>query len=268
MRPFGRVLDEIEDAAPLYLGMLLHDVGKGHGGGHFERGARMAPRACARLGLDERATEDVVFLVAAHLEMSQVSQHRDLTESSLIAVLRRARGQRPPAEPAARADLRGPPRGGPRDLERVEGRRSCGTSTTGPASAWRATRGTTTPWRRPGPARSRACAPASPRPTSSATSPSSPSATSAPPTPPAWPATSAWPRAGAKRRPPSSGATSPTATARSSPWSPTTGRACWRASPGRSPPTGSTSSRSTSSTGATGSSSTPSASPRCRRIAP
>jgi [protein-PII] uridylyltransferase len=85
VRPFGRVLDEIEDAVPLYLGMLLHDVGKGHGGGHVERGARMAPRACARLGLDERATEDVVFLVAAHLEMSQVSQHRDLSETALIA---------------------------------------------------------------------------------------------------------------------------------------------------------------------------------------
>jgi len=84
-RPFGRVLDEVEDAVPLYLGMLLHDVGKGHGAGHSERGARLAPRACARLGLDEQATEDVVFLVAAHLEMSQVSQHRDLTEAALIA---------------------------------------------------------------------------------------------------------------------------------------------------------------------------------------
>lgn len=84
-RPFGRVLDEIEDAVALYLGMLLHDVGKGRGGGHSERGARMAPRACARLGLDERATEDVVFLVAEHLEMSQISQHRDLTEPSLVA---------------------------------------------------------------------------------------------------------------------------------------------------------------------------------------
>jgi [protein-PII] uridylyltransferase len=84
VRPFGRVLDEIEDAAPLYLGMLLHDVGKGRGGGHVERGARLAPRACARLRLDERAADDVVFLVAAHLEMSQVSQHRDLSEPALI----------------------------------------------------------------------------------------------------------------------------------------------------------------------------------------
>ncbi len=85
VRPFGRVLDEVEDAVPLYLGMLLHDVGKGHGGGHVERGAGLAPRVCARLGLDERAAEDVVFLVAAHLEMSQLSQQRDLSEPALAA---------------------------------------------------------------------------------------------------------------------------------------------------------------------------------------
>jgi [protein-PII] uridylyltransferase len=83
-RPFGRVLDEVEDAAPLYLGMLLHDIGKGRGGGHVERGASLVPAICARLSLDERAAEDVVFLVASHLEMSQVSQHRDLSEPALI----------------------------------------------------------------------------------------------------------------------------------------------------------------------------------------
>ena len=85
LRPFGRVLDEIEDTAPLYLGMLLHDVGKGRGGGHVERGAAMTPGICARLRLDERAAEDVLFLVASHLEMSQVSQHRDLSEPALVA---------------------------------------------------------------------------------------------------------------------------------------------------------------------------------------
>ena len=85
VRPFGRVLDEVEDAAPLYLGMLLHDIGKGRGGGHVERGAALAPRVCARLGLEERVAEDVVFLVAAHLEMSQLSQQRDLSEPALAA---------------------------------------------------------------------------------------------------------------------------------------------------------------------------------------
>ena len=46
VRPFGRVLDEVEDAVPLYLGMLLHDIGKGHGGGHSSAG-RAWPRGSA-----------------------------------------------------------------------------------------------------------------------------------------------------------------------------------------------------------------------------
>ncbi len=81
----GRVFDEIEDAAPLYLGLLLHDIGKARGGAHVERGARLAPRVCERLGLDAARSADVVFLVEAHLEMSQISQQRDLSEPSLIA---------------------------------------------------------------------------------------------------------------------------------------------------------------------------------------
>jgi [protein-PII] uridylyltransferase len=85
VRALGRVFDEVEDAAPLYLGLLLHDVGKGKGGGHVERGTRMVPRVCARLGLEGQPAEDVAFLVAAHLEMSQISQQRDLSEPALIA---------------------------------------------------------------------------------------------------------------------------------------------------------------------------------------
>jgi [protein-PII] uridylyltransferase len=84
VRPFGRVLDEVVDALPLYLGLLLHDVGKGRGGGHCERGARLAERVCERLSLPARETGDVVFLVEAHLEMSQISQQRDLGEPALI----------------------------------------------------------------------------------------------------------------------------------------------------------------------------------------
>ncbi len=85
VRAFGRVFDEVEDAAPLYLGLLLHDIGKGRGGGHVARGAKLAPRVCERLGLTPGPAGDVEFLVAAHLEMSQVSQQRDLSEPSLIA---------------------------------------------------------------------------------------------------------------------------------------------------------------------------------------
>jgi len=80
----GRALDETEDAAPLYLGMLLHDIGKGLGGGHVEKGGRRARRVLERLRVEPEIAETAVFLVLAHLEMSQVSQQRDLSEPSLI----------------------------------------------------------------------------------------------------------------------------------------------------------------------------------------
>jgi len=80
----GVVFDEVDDAAPLYLGMLLHDVGKGRGGGHVARGVRIATRTVARLGLEPAAAARVLFLVDAHLEMSQLSQQRDLSEAALI----------------------------------------------------------------------------------------------------------------------------------------------------------------------------------------
>src|SRR5207244_7433226 len=37
---FRRVFEEVQQPGVLYLGMLLHDIGKGHGGGHVARGTR------------------------------------------------------------------------------------------------------------------------------------------------------------------------------------------------------------------------------------
>ncbi len=80
-----KVFAEIEDVAPLYLGLLFHDIGKGHGGGHVLRGVRITERVCRRLGLNQTSTQDVIFLVQQHLLMSHLSQRRDLTEDHLIA---------------------------------------------------------------------------------------------------------------------------------------------------------------------------------------
>jgi [protein-PII] uridylyltransferase len=84
LAPLAAVFDEITDARPLYLGMLLHDIAKGRGGGHVPKGVVLARRILGRLGIEEELAEKVVFLVGAHLEMSQTSQQRDLTEASLI----------------------------------------------------------------------------------------------------------------------------------------------------------------------------------------
>jgi [protein-PII] uridylyltransferase len=81
---FGGVFDEIEEAMPLYLGMLLHDIGKGRGSGHVEKGVRIAIRTLVHLGLDPEAAAKVLFLIESHLEMSQLSQQRDLSEPTLV----------------------------------------------------------------------------------------------------------------------------------------------------------------------------------------
>ncbi|MFL6273694.1 MAG: [protein-PII] uridylyltransferase [Blastocatellia bacterium] len=79
-----KVFGEIETAAPLYLGLLLHDIGKGHGGGHVQKGTRIAERVCERLRLDDESAAQVRFLVKEHLLMSHTSQRRDLSEEGLI----------------------------------------------------------------------------------------------------------------------------------------------------------------------------------------
>jgi [protein-PII] uridylyltransferase len=79
----GKVFDEVGDAMPLYLGMLLHDIGKGRGAGHVVRGVKIAGGIFERLRLEAGAAENVRFLIDAHLEMSQLSQQRDLSEPGL-----------------------------------------------------------------------------------------------------------------------------------------------------------------------------------------
>jgi [protein-PII] uridylyltransferase len=86
---FRKVFAEVARPETVYLGLLLHDIGKGHGGGHVRRGTRIAERVCARLGLDAERSADAVFLVEAHLEMSQISQRRDLTEPGLVEAFAR-----------------------------------------------------------------------------------------------------------------------------------------------------------------------------------
>jgi [protein-PII] uridylyltransferase len=73
------------DALPIiYLALLLHDIGKGHGHDHHERGAVLTISVCARLGLDSEQTDLVVFLVRNHLMMSQVAQKGDVEDTRTV----------------------------------------------------------------------------------------------------------------------------------------------------------------------------------------
>jgi [protein-PII] uridylyltransferase len=73
------------DLLPLvFLALLLHDIGKGHGHDHHERGALLTAEVCRRLGLDSEEIDLVVFLVREHLTMSQVAQKGDIDDEVTV----------------------------------------------------------------------------------------------------------------------------------------------------------------------------------------
>jgi [protein-PII] uridylyltransferase len=82
-----QALKEVTRRAPLYLGTLLHDVGKPLGKGHSETGARLATAIGKRLGLSDEDVSQTEFMVKKHLLMSHLSQRRDLNDVAMIANL-------------------------------------------------------------------------------------------------------------------------------------------------------------------------------------
>ncbi len=79
-----QVMWEVDRVAVLFLAMLFHDVGKGYGLGHEERGAALVGRIAQRWGLDEDTAGEWQALVRLHLLMSHIAQRRDLSDSALI----------------------------------------------------------------------------------------------------------------------------------------------------------------------------------------
>lgn len=77
-------IDQIRDRVPLYVALLIHDIAKGRPEDHSIAGAQVAQRLCPRLGLDERETDLVAWLVRDHLVMSMTAQQRDLNDRKTI----------------------------------------------------------------------------------------------------------------------------------------------------------------------------------------
>jgi [protein-PII] uridylyltransferase len=68
----------------LYVALLLHDIGKGRGGDHSEKGAEIAAVVAPRLGLSAREADTVVWLVRHHLLLSDVAQKRDIADPRTV----------------------------------------------------------------------------------------------------------------------------------------------------------------------------------------
>lgn len=78
---------EVRRPFVLYLSCILHDIGKGRGGGHSAKGAALIPAIGKRLGLDDREIDMVQFLVLHHLTKSSMAEQRDVNDSRLIQKL-------------------------------------------------------------------------------------------------------------------------------------------------------------------------------------
>lgn len=78
------VAAEITDRAALYLAMLGHDLAKGTGGAHAEKGEAIVARIGLRLGLGMASAELAGWLVAYHLLFSDTAFRRDLDDSQTI----------------------------------------------------------------------------------------------------------------------------------------------------------------------------------------
>ncbi len=68
----------------LFLACLFHDMGKGRGGSHAQKGAAMIPKIAERMGLSDSDAEQLEFLVRHHLAMVHFSQRRDLEDPVVL----------------------------------------------------------------------------------------------------------------------------------------------------------------------------------------
>lgn len=68
----------------LFLAMMFHDLGKGYGGDHDEKGALMVRDIADRLYMHEDDRSALEFLVRNHLLMSMLAQTRDIDDANLV----------------------------------------------------------------------------------------------------------------------------------------------------------------------------------------
>jgi [protein-PII] uridylyltransferase len=88
----SHVIRDIEAKDLLAFAILYHDIGKGEGRGHVEKGAPIIRRAGERLGFASAEVDILEFLERSHLIMTHVAFRRDLEDQNLIIQFARAMG--------------------------------------------------------------------------------------------------------------------------------------------------------------------------------
>ncbi len=78
------IMRSMQDNWKIVLAALFHDIGKGLGGSHEEKGAIIVQNFCERFAIDPDTTEFLTFLVREHLTMSLVAQKQDLSNPEVI----------------------------------------------------------------------------------------------------------------------------------------------------------------------------------------
>ncbi len=84
MERYREIQSRLRDPLVLHLGLFFHDIGKGLGGGHTEKGINIARGVLTRWGIDPQRSETVIFLIRYHQLMSHISQRRDLSDEKVI----------------------------------------------------------------------------------------------------------------------------------------------------------------------------------------
>ncbi|RMG56871.1 MAG: [protein-PII] uridylyltransferase [Deltaproteobacteria bacterium] len=81
---FLEIYRQVSNRDLLLLTILFHDIGKGLGHGHSERGEKLIRQVMERLGFSPGEVEESAFLVRHHLQMSSVAQKRDMHDIETV----------------------------------------------------------------------------------------------------------------------------------------------------------------------------------------